>query len=192
MCGSKLWGHPTRCWSCHRPIAYAGPADSVAQNDGRAGMQPRSEAASSPGGLIACALIVFFFGLIAYSNIQDANRPPRSRSPNLTARSAPIITPEDRLAGAAAAIGLDLAKIRITGEHGRLQSRNSATLYLSQSDVERIPFPDRLQALAGLGRTWCAAVEQHGSLTALTLRDIRTGKRIGFQRCSQARPVLDD
>ena len=68
--------------------------------------------------------------------------------------------------------------------HPRLQLLKAQNLdiYLSENEFYSVPYPDRSEAVAKVGRTWCKQVE-HTYLPALRFRDIATGSTLASYSC---------
>ena len=72
------------------------------------------------------------------------------------------------------------------GSQLRLEPKTGGVLeiYLSKSEFESIPFPDRKDAIERVGRVWCNDQSNTNELLpTLNIFDIRTGERFGKYSC---------
>jgi hypothetical protein len=63
-------------------------------------------------------------------------------------------------------------------------------VYVTRQAFETVPFPDRDDAVAQAGKSWCS----HVALTfmpSVRFRDIRTGEQLGKYSCTSAKATLD-
>ncbi|HLG44078.1 MAG TPA: hypothetical protein VI337_03595 [Nitrospirales bacterium] len=64
-------------------------------------------------------------------------------------------------------------------------------IYLSKDEFHSVPYPDRSEVVATVGRTWCKKVE-HTFLPAIRFRDITTGSVLASYGCTMERASLSD
>jgi hypothetical protein len=77
--------------------------------------------------------------------------------------------------------------------HPRLELLKGQNLdiYLSKDEFQSVPYPDRSEAVAKVGRTWCKQVE-HTFLPTIQFRDITTGSVLASYGCLMERPSLSE
>ncbi len=73
-----------------------------------------------------------------------------------------------------------------TGSSGQIRlepdKANGVEIFIAQSDLDSVPYPDRKEYVALVGMAWCNQVE-HFALPTVTLRDIRSGKNLAHYSC---------
>jgi len=57
-------------------------------------------------------------------------------------------------------------------------------IYLERSAFERVPFPDRQEAIRHVASAWCSEVESFIFLPSVRLRDIQNGDELGSFYCA--------
>jgi hypothetical protein len=73
----------------------------------------------------------------------------------------------------------------------RLQIQgNNLEVYITVNAFEAIPYPDRKDFVARIGRVWCGKAHGIGFSPSLRIRDIRTGKSLGGYGCLSREPSL--
>jgi len=75
----------------------------------------------------------------------------------------------------------DNAQLRLE-QHGGF----NLAIWVSQSDLESVPYPDRKSFIETVGRAWCEAPglkSHHGTLPSVTVRDVRSGNELASYSC---------
>jgi hypothetical protein len=64
-----------------------------------------------------------------------------------------------------------------------VESTNELIIYVTRSDFQAIPFPDRSPVIRDAGNLWCNKIRGIGLVPALYFRDIHTGEELAHHYC---------
>ena len=87
---------------------------------------------------------------------------------------------------------VQLALLEVLGSADpRLEILHGGNLevYLTRAEFERIPFPDRTEAVTSVGKAWCSNIA-HTYLPSVRFRDIRTGEEFASYGCVSRRASI--
>ena len=72
-----------------------------------------------------------------------------------------------------------------------LMKAQNLDIYLGRDEFQSVPYPDRSESVARVGRVWCKQVE-HTFLPAVRFRDIATGSTLASYGCLMKQASLSD
>ena len=70
------------------------------------------------------------------------------------------------------------AEIRIDPRFGE-----NLKLYISRNHFENMPYPDRSELVARIGKAWCSNIQQTYFLPSVSVRDLHNADKLGSYNC---------
>ncbi len=89
-----------------------------------------------------------------------------------------------KLTGAIKAVRTETFK-SFPGAEIRLEPRfgENLKLYISRNHFESVPYPDRPELVARIGKAWCSNIQQTYFLPSLSVRDMRNADKLASYNC---------
>jgi hypothetical protein len=93
-------------------------------------------------------------------------------------------TKRSKLTGAMQAVRSETVK-SFAGAEVRLEPRfaENLRLYISRDHFENVPFPDRSELVARIGKAWCSNIQRKYFLPGLSVHDIRNADKLSSYNC---------
>ena len=93
-------------------------------------------------------------------------------------------TKRGKLTGAIQAVRTETFK-SFPGAELRLEPRfgENLRLYISRKHFESVPYPDRPELVARIGKAWCSNIQQIYFFPSLSVRDMRNADKLASYNC---------